>query len=65
MKGHRVNDWKKVMRCQVDKGQIGDSGEYPCSVCKKRVGSNSGMCLKSITVGSIKDAAAFQVEVEE
>ena len=53
------------MRCQVDKGQIGDSGEYPCSVCKKRVGSNSGMCLKSITVGSIKDAAAFQVEVEE
>ena len=26
------------MRCQVDKGQIGDSGEYPCSVCKKRVG---------------------------
>ena len=49
------------MRCQVDKGQIGDSGEYPCSVCKKRVGSNSGMCVKNITVGSIKDAAAFRV----
>ena len=45
----------------MDKGQIGDSGEYPCSVCKKGVGSNSGMCLKNITVGSIKDAAAFQV----
>ena len=45
----------------MDKGQIGDSGEYPCSVCKKRVGSISDMCLKNITVGSIKDAVAFQV----
>ena len=28
------------------KGQIEDSEECPCSVCKKRVGSNSGMCVK-------------------
>ena len=48
------------MRCQVDKGQIGDSGEYPCSVCKKRVGSNSGMCVEYITVGFTNDVAAFQ-----
>ena len=34
------------MRCQVDNGQIEDSEEYACSVCKKRVGSNSGMCVE-------------------
>ena len=34
------------MRCQLDKGQIEDSEECPCSVCKKRVGSNSSMCVE-------------------
>ena len=28
----------KVMRCQVGKGQVGDSGEYLCRVCRNGVG---------------------------
>ena len=44
-KGLRVNMGKtKVMRCQVDAGQVVKTGKYPCGVCRKGVGSNSIQC---------------------
>ena len=37
----RVNMGKtKVMQCSVDCGQKESSGKYPCSVCRRGVGSN-------------------------
>ena len=45
-KGLRVNMGKtKVMRCQVDAGQVVKTGKYPCGVCRKGVGSNSILCM--------------------
>ena len=42
IKGLRVNAGEtKVMLCQVGKNQIVDSGEHPCSVCRREVGCNS------------------------
>jgi hypothetical protein len=44
-KGLRVNMGKtKVMRCRSGAGVVEDSGEYPCGVCRKGVGSNSIQC---------------------
>ena len=44
-KGLRVNVGKtKVMRCQAGTGQVEESGEYPCGVCRKGVDSNSIRC---------------------
>jgi len=44
-KGLRVNMGKtKVMRCQVGKVQQGNSGKWPCGVCRKGVGRNSIEC---------------------
>ena len=37
-KGLRVNMGKnKVMRCQNRKGQLKNSGKFPCRDCKKKV----------------------------
>ena len=45
-KGLRVNAGKtKIMRCRVGKGQSEKSGKWPCSVCRKGVGSNSIRCV--------------------
>jgi hypothetical protein len=44
-KGLRVNMGKtKVMKCQSGLVQAGDSGKWPCGVCRKGVGSNSVVC---------------------
>ena len=52
MKGLRVNaGMTKVMWFRVSKGQVEDSGIYPCGACRKRVGSNSILCVVS-EVGS-------------
>ena len=49
MKGLRVNAGRtKVMWCQVSKGQVKDSGIYPCGVCRKGVGSNLILCVKCL-----------------
>ena len=46
-KGLRVNAGKtKVMRCQMSMGQVEDSGEHPCGVCRKGVGDNSIFCVE-------------------
>ena len=38
----RVNLGKtKVMRCRYRKGQVENSGKFPCGICKKGVGTNS------------------------
>ena len=45
-KSLRVNAGKtKVMWCQVSKGQVEDSGEHPCGICRKGV-SNSILCVE-------------------
>ena len=31
---------------QVSKGQVEDSGEHPCGVCRKEVGKNSILCVQ-------------------
>ena len=47
MKGLGKNIGKtKVMRCQVSRGQVEDSGQFPCNVCRKRVGRNSILCVE-------------------
>ena len=46
-KGLRVNAKRKVMWCQVSKGQVEDSGVHPCDVCRKGVNSNSVLCIVS------------------
>ena len=44
-KGLRVNMRKtKIMISGVDLQTLKDSGKYPCSVCRKGVGSNSIYC---------------------
>ena len=44
-KGLRVNMGKtKIMVSGVNLRTLKDSGEYPCSVCRKGVGSNSIYC---------------------
>ena len=44
-KGLRVNMGKtKIMVSGVNLQTLKDSGEYPCSVCRKGVGSNSIYC---------------------
>ena len=44
-KGLRVNMGKtKIMVSEVNLQTLKDSGEYPCSVCRKGVGSNSIYC---------------------
>ena len=44
-KGLRVNmDKTKVVQCSVDCGQKESTGKYPCSVCRRGVGSNSIQC---------------------
>ena len=48
-KGLRVNGEKtKVIWCQVSEGHVNDSGEYPCSVCRKGVGNNSIFYVKCV-----------------
>ena len=45
----RVNAGKtKVMWCQVSKGQVENSGEHTCGVCRKRVSSNSILCIECL-----------------
>ena len=45
-KGLRVNMGKtKIMVSRVKLQTLKDSGEYPCSVCRKGVGSNSIYCV--------------------
>ena len=39
-------DSGKTKLSQVSKGQTEDSGEYPCGVCRKRVGNNSILCIE-------------------
>ena len=42
MRSFRVNTRKtEVMRCQVSRSQVEDSGQFSCSVCRKGVGCNS------------------------
>ena len=36
------------MWCQVSKGQAEDSGEHPCSVCRKGVIDNSILCVECL-----------------
>ena len=44
-KGLRVNIEKpKVMICERETGELAESGNWPCSVCKKGVGRNSIFC---------------------
>ena len=44
-KGLKVNVNKtKVMRCAADIERTGQSGKYPCGVCKTGVGCNSILC---------------------
>jgi hypothetical protein len=44
-KGLRVNVAKtKVLKSQALKGQVKESGRWPCGVCKKGVGRNSILC---------------------
>jgi len=31
----------KVLRSQVSSGEVEESGEYPCGVCRQGVGRNS------------------------
>ena len=38
----------KVMWCQVSKGQVEDSGEHPCGVCRKGVDDNSILCVECL-----------------
>ncbi len=46
-KGLRVNMGKtKVMRCRDGEGHREATGKYPCSVCRKGVGSNSIECME-------------------
>ena len=41
-KGLEVKHWKRqFMRCQVSRGQVEDSGQFPCSVCSKGADHNS------------------------
>ena len=41
----RVNMGKtKIMKCEVGVCVAGDSGKWPCGVCRKGVGSNSLEC---------------------
>ena len=45
----RVNAGKtKVVWCQVSKGQVEDSGEHPCGVCRKGVGNNSILSVECV-----------------
>ena len=45
----RVNMRKtKIMVSRIDLQTLKDSGKYPCSVCKKSVGSNSISCTKCL-----------------
>ena len=42
LKGISVNmDKTKVMCCNVESGQMENSGKWPCGVCQKGVGANS------------------------
>ena len=42
LKGLKMKIGKtKVMRCQVRIGQAGESGKYPCGVCRQGIGDNS------------------------
>jgi hypothetical protein len=44
-KGLRVNIGKtKVMKCQCSSVQAGETGKWPCGVCRKGVGKNSVIC---------------------
>ena len=46
VKGLRVNaSKKKIMKCRAGMGQVEKSGKWPCSVCRKGVGSNSICCV--------------------
>ena len=52
-KGLRVNMGKtKIMVSGVNLQTLKDSGEYPCSVCRKGVGSNSIYCAGCLTLGT-------------
>src|SRR5579864_9286366 len=45
-RGLRENIGKtKVMKCQVRNGLKDDSGDYPCSVCRRNVKRNSVECI--------------------
>ena len=45
----RVNaEETKVMWCQVNKGQVKDSGNHPCGVCRKGVGNNSILSVECV-----------------
>src|SRR5437867_5807220 len=44
-KGLRVNIGNtKVMNCKVGVGQVENSGQFPCEICRKGVGVNSICC---------------------
>ena len=44
-KGLRVNTGKtKVMNCKLGVGQVENSGQYPCGICRKGVRRNSICC---------------------
>ena len=46
-KGISINAGKtKDMIWKVRKVQVENSGKYPCSACKKGVGSNSLVCVE-------------------
>ena len=63
MKGLRVNTGKTEiirMRCQVSRGQVEDSGQFPCDVCREGVGQNS--IWWSVKNGFIKGLVASQVD---
>ena len=45
MRSLKVNTRKtEVMRCQVSRSQVEDSGQFSCSVCRNEVGCNSILC---------------------
>ena len=43
-------------------GQAGDSGKYPCGMCKQGVGDNSINSALLATNGFIKGVVVFQVD---
>ena len=61
-----------MMKCQFSSVQAGDSGKWPCGVCRKGVGSNSvvcGVCKKWVhkkcsgVKGRLKDDVKFTCSV--
>ena len=59
-KGLGVNMRKtKIMVSRVNLQTLKDSGKYPCSVCRKDVGSNSIYCTGCLHIGFTRNVVAL------